>query len=208
MTARSVKAAPLTDAAKPPLIVGIGGGASERSSTDQALALALAEAQRAGARTVKFGGEALTRLPLYLSKRADRSRAAKTLIDAVRAADGLIIASPGYHGSVSGVVKNAIDYIEQTSKDGRPYLTYLPVGLIAIAGGPQAATSTLGTLRTIAHALRGWPTPFGAAINSSGGLFEDGTCRDPQIAAQLGLVGTQVVMFARMASAYRSTPSL
>ena len=56
-------------------------------------------------------------------------------IEAIRSADGVIIASPGYHGSVSGLVKNAIDYIEETARDERVYLDGLPVGLIVTAYG-------------------------------------------------------------------------
>ena len=184
-----------------PLIVGIGGGASTSSSTDQALALALAQAKRNGARTVIFGGQSLAQLPLYLTPGASSSHMAKALVEAVRSADGLIVASPGYHGSISGAVKNAIDYIEETSRDPRPYLTDLPIGLIAVAGGHQAAVSTLWALRTIAHALRAWPTPFGAAINSSGGVFRDGVCTDELIRGHLDLVGNQVSQFALRALA-------
>jgi FMN reductase len=178
--------------ANSPLIIGIGGGASTGSATDQALALALAEAKRSGARTLMFGCEQLSNLPIFLTPESTSSPERRALIAAVRGADGLIIASPGYHGTISGKVKNAIDYIEDTSKDPRPYLTDLPVGLIAVAGGHQAAVSTLATLRTIAHSLRAWPTPFGATINSSGGIFRDGVCTDETICNHLRLVGTQV----------------
>ena len=41
------------------------------------------------------------------------------------------------------------------------------MGLIATAAGWQAAVSTLQALRTITHALRGWPTPMGLAINTA-----------------------------------------
>jgi FMN reductase len=120
------------------------------------------------------------------------------LVTAIRAADGVIIASPGYHGSISGLVKNAIDFVEDTAKDARVYLDGVPVGLIATAYGWQATGSTLATLRSIVHALRGWPTPLGAAINSSGGIFRDGLCSDPSAASQLELVGRQVTRFARL----------
>lgn len=179
-----------------PLIVGIGGGASIGSSTDQALALALLEARRQGAQTIIFGGQALAQLPLYLTPAASASPGAKALIDAIRSADGLIIASPGYHGSISGAVKNAIDYVEETSNDPRPYFSDLPVGLITVASGHQAAVSTLLALRTIVHALRAWPTPFGAAINSVGGVFRDGVCTDESTRRHLDLVATQVLQFA------------
>ncbi|WP_191488156.1 NADPH-dependent FMN reductase [Pseudomonas sp. FEN] len=179
-----------------PFIVGIGGTASKGSSTEQALALALSAAEEAGGRTQLFGGEALLALPHYVPGSAARNNDGQALIEAVRAADGLIIASPGYHGTISGLVKNAIDYFEEMSRDERIYLDGLPVGLIATAYGWQATGGTLGALRSIVHALRGWPTPMGAAINSSGKVFSDGICQDQAAANQLNLVGRQVVEFA------------
>jgi FMN reductase len=57
--------------------------------------------------------------------------------------------------------------------------------------------SSLLSLRTVVHALRGWPTPFGAAVRTSSGLFDrEGTCEDQAIADQLTLVGRQVVLGA------------
>jgi FMN reductase len=183
---------------KTPFIVGIGGAHNIGSSTEQALIVALNSAEKAGARTQLFGGETLLRLPHYLSPGTPDSSEGKELVAAIRAADGVIIASPGYHGSISGLVKNAIDYFEETSKDARVYLDGVPVGLIATAYGWQATGTTLATLRSIVHALRGWPTPLGAAINSSGGIFKGGVCTDEGAARQLDLVGRQVYEFARL----------
>jgi FMN reductase len=180
------------------LIVGIGGTATANSSTEQSLRIALAAAERAGAQVRMFGGEMLAGLPHYLTEASKRDEIGRRLVDAVREADGLIIASPGYHGSISGIVKNAIDYFEETAKDERVYLDGVPVGLIATAYGWQATGSTLMTLRGIVHALRGWPTPLGAAINSSGGIFKDGICTDASASNQLDLVGKQVFEFARL----------
>jgi FMN reductase len=181
-----------------PFIVGIGGTATHGSSTEQALALALASAERAGATVEMFGGAALASLPHYLTDGTSTSPEGLRLVAAVRQANGLIIASPGYHGSISGLVKNAIDYLEETAKDARVYLDGVPVGLIATAYGWQATGSTLATLRSIVHALRGWPTPLGAAINTSARIFNGGECSDPAAANQLDLVGRQVYQFARL----------
>ena len=181
-----------------PFIVGIGGTAAPSGSTEQALAIALRSAEARGALVQLIGGELLARLPHYLTPGTRESADARELVRAIRAADGLILASPGYHGSISGLVKNAIEYVEETSKDARVYLDGVPVGLIACAYGWQATGSTLATLRSIVHALRGWPTPMGAAIRTAGGLFKDGECSDPAVKTQLEIVGRQVVEFAKL----------
>lgn len=195
----------MSESTAKPFIVGIGGTASPNSSTEQALAIALASAERAGAEVKLFGAVTLAALPHYLTEGSTTSGEGRELVEAVRRADGVIIASPGYHGSISGLVKNAIDYLEETSKDARVYLDGVPVGLIATAYGWQATGSTLATLRSIVHALRGWPTPLGAAINSSGGIFKNGVCSDAGASNQLELVGRQVHEFARLR---RTNPSV
>ena len=181
-----------------PLVVGIGGTIGGVSSTERALRIALDAACREGFRTRMFRGADMARLPLYDPRATSRTEHERAFVDTVREASAVIIASPGYHGSISGVVKNALDLLEETARDPRPYLADLPVGLIATAYGWQATGSTIAALRSIVHALRGWPTPLGAAINSSGGIFKNGCCSDPAAAAQLQLVGRQVVEFARM----------
>jgi FMN reductase len=186
-----------------PLIVGIGGTVGGPSSTERALKIALRAASAAGLRTQLFGGTELERLPLYNPKAPLRSEEERAFVGAVREASALIIASPGYHGNISGAVKNALDLIEETARDPRrPYLADVPVGLIATAHGWQATGSTIAAMRSIVHALRGWPTPFAAAINCQAVKFNDeGGVSDAEVEAQLVMVGEQVARFARVATA-------
>lgn len=177
-----------------PLIVGIGGTTGGPSSTKSALRVALGVAEAMGARTLLFGGDALARLPHYNPKSSERTEDEQTLVDAVREAKGLIVASPGYHGSVSGLVKNALDLLEDTAEDPeRPYLTDMPVGLIATAYGWQATGGATAALRSIVHAFRGWPTPFAAAVNCKLSRFDHATgTTEPEVMEQLATVGRQV----------------
>ncbi|MGH3451141.1 MAG: NADPH-dependent FMN reductase, partial [Haloechinothrix sp.] len=72
------------------------------------------------------------------------------------------------------------------------------VGTIAVAFGWQASVTTLNQLRTTVHALRGWPTPLGGAVNSVETKFdESGGSSDDKVEATLRLIGEQVVDFAR-----------
>ncbi len=183
--------------AEAPLVVGIGGTIGAIASTERALRIALDAAEREGFRTRLFGGEDMARLPLYDPRSIARTPHEQDFVEAVRGASALIIASPGYHGSISGVVKNALDLLEETAKDDRPYLADMPVGLIATAYGWQATGSTIAALRSIVHALRGWPTPFAAAINTQITKFDDqGGVTDPAVLEQLCLIGKQVARFA------------
>ena len=180
-----------------PLIVGLGGTGSAGGYTDRVLRRALDAVEEAGANTAFFDGAALD-MPMYSYDGARTDKAA-ALIDALRKADGVVIASPGYHGTISGLIKNALDYVEDMAGDKRAYFEGRAVGLIAVAAGWQATGSTLATLRSITHALRGWPTPMAVAINSAQPVFDqNGEIADASIANQLSVLAGQIVAFARM----------
>lgn len=185
-----------------PHILGIGGTTRPDSSTEKALRVALASAEAAGATTTAFLGADLAALPMYAPEDPERTIAAKRFVAEVTRADGLIIASPAYHGGVSGMVKNALDYVEDLRDGERPYFDGRAVGCIATGAGWQGIVVTLESLRTITHALRGWPTPLGAAVNSLDKPFgPDGVVVDPKVDFQLRTVGQEVVAFARAQAA-------
>lgn len=179
-------------------IVAIGGSTRPGSSSELAVRQAGRAAEEAGARVVYVTGRDLI-LPIYDTESTDRTDQARSLVEAIRGAHGMLIASPGYHGGISGMVKNALDYIEDLREDTHPYLHNRAVGCIAVAYGWQATVSTLQQLRQVTHALRGWPTPLGATINAQVTRFAaDGSTEDEAAAAQLATIGQQVVEFARM----------
>ncbi|MGH4022949.1 MAG: NADPH-dependent FMN reductase [Pseudonocardiaceae bacterium] len=178
-------------------VVGIGGSIRDDSQSERALRLVLDGARTAGAETVAVTGVELV-LPFYDPSVPERPEAAVRLVRLVRAADGVVLVSPGYHGTVSGLVKNALDYVEDLRDEPRPYLDGRAVGCVAAAKGWQAAVTTLTALRSIVHALRGWPTPLGAALNSAEVSFDpDGGVSDPVVSRTLHTIGEQVVQFAR-----------
>ena len=138
---------------------------------------------------------------MYTPDRPERTPAARRLVDELARSDGVIMSSPGYHGGLSGLIKNALDYAEDLRNAELPYLEGRAVGCIACASGWQATTTTLIALRSVVHALRGWPTPLGVAINSAEGLTEPGAdSADDAVQRQLETLGHQVVEFARLRS--------
>ena len=180
-----------------PYIVAVGGTLRPGSTTEKAMQHVLDTAHRAGARTRLISGPAL-QLPMYEPDNPERTDAARDLVAQLALADGIILGSPGYHGSISGLVKNALDYAEDLRGDRRPYFSGRAVGCIATGGGWPGAVNTLGALRDIVHALRGWPTPLGAAINSSERLFDDeGQCLVPRVAQMLDLIAAEVLDFLK-----------
>jgi FMN reductase len=184
-----------------PFIVGLGGTLRANSSTERALRLCLASVEKHGGRTRLFSAEDID-LPMYAPHKLERTPRALELVKSLRDADAVVVGSPGYHGAVSGLVKNALDYIEDLREDPRVYLDNTPWGCISCAYGWQAAVGTLTQLRGIGHALRAWPTPLGVAINSADPIWDPSgelaqTEQGKAVANQLELLATQVLAFAQ-----------
>jgi len=83
-----------SDSARP-LIVGIGGTVREGSSTERALLASLRTAAAGCARTRFLGGAFLANLPIYNPQPGGPTADQVALADAIREADGVIIATPG-----------------------------------------------------------------------------------------------------------------
>ncbi|MGZ3305773.1 MAG: NADPH-dependent FMN reductase [Asticcacaulis sp.] len=181
-----------------PFIVGFGGAIRSGSSTERLVGRVLAQAEALGARTQQFDGAALAALPHYDPGNPLRTTLQTQFLDAIRRADAVVIGSPVYHGGIAGVVKNAIDLIGDLAKDDRVFLDGRPVGLVVSAGGEQGAGVTLSAMRDIVHALRGWPTPVGVAVNANGQpiFTEDGAIASASLAKAVATQAAQLLAFA------------
>ena len=157
-------------------IVGIGGSLRPDSYSQTALNIALQRVEALGAttetldlRTMKLpfcdGGDEYPGYP-------DLERLRST----VKQADGLILATPEYHGSVSGVLKNALDLMSFEQLDGKV------TGLISILGG-QSNSNALNHLRLIMRWVHAWVIPEQIAVGQAWKAFNsDGKLLDEKLA--------------------------
>ncbi len=182
---------------RPLRVLGIGGTVRPFSSSELALRHALAAAAERGAETEILTAGDLA-LSMYDPQSAEACEAAARLLDAVRRADCLVFATPGYHGGMSGLLKNVLDHLQGLADDPAPYIHGKAVGCIVSAAGWQAGATVLASVRATVHSLRGWPTPLGVVINSSLKPFgPGGEVVDAKVGEQLAILGGEVMEFAR-----------
>jgi FMN reductase len=99
-------------------IVGLGGSLAAVSRSRAALVTALEGAEAAGAHTDLRELD----LPMYDPDADALTPAATRLIETAHAADGLVWSSPLYQGSISGALKNALDWLHLLGDRDPPYL--------------------------------------------------------------------------------------
>jgi FMN reductase len=170
------------------LVVALGGSLRATSYTRLALKLALEGAAEVGAQTHLID---LRDYQLVFCNSGDYPADVTRLRQAVQRAQGIILGTPEYHSSFSGVLKNALDLMGFDQFEGKM------VGLVGVSGGQMGAAHALNSLRAIGRALHAWVIPEQASIPRAAQAFNPaGQLLDPALDERVRAVGRQVARFA------------
>jgi FMN reductase len=184
-------------------IVGLGGSLRHTSKSRAALQQALEGAAAAGAETRLLDLRELD-LPMYNADDDEPGEAAAQLIESCYLADGLIWSSPLYQGTISGALKNALDWLHGLGQRDPPYLHDKVIGLISAAGGTQGLQA-INTMEFAVRALRGWAVPYVVPVASADRVFEaSGRIKDELVQGQLSMLGREIVRVAELFAKDRS----
>ena len=170
-----------------PQVVALCGSRRDASKTRIAARTALAAAADAGARTTLLDRREY-HLPAFDPDRGDVGDA-PALREVVAGADAILLATPNYHGSYSGVLKNALDYL------GRDEFAGKPVGLIEVAGG-SVPKPALAHLRGVCRTLNAWPLPLEVGIPESSETVGSERVEDDALRDRLRRLGRETVAYA------------
>ena len=182
------------------LVVGICGSLRGGSYTRMALRIALEGAQEAGAKTK------LIDLRAYdlnhcdgKEDESDYPEGVFRMRKEVAAAQGLILATPEYHGSYSGVLKNALDLMGFDEIEGKM------IGLVGVSGGAMGAFNALNGLRGVGRTLHAWVIPEQASVPDAWDVFDKaGNLQDEALGERLKAIGRQVARFSYLHTSARS----
>ncbi|MGD2157908.1 MAG: NAD(P)H-dependent oxidoreductase [Anaerolineales bacterium] len=177
---------------EPIRVVGFCGSLRTGSYSRMAINIALQGAAEMGAdtNTIDLGDYDL----VFCDGRHDKTtypEGVQRLRRDVKSAQGIIIGTPEYHGSISGVLKNALDLMGFDEFEGRM------LGLIGVSAGMMGAVHPLNSLRTIGRALRAWVIPQQVIIPQAWKIFDQqGNLQDEALEQRLKDIGREVTRFA------------
>lgn len=177
---------------QPIFVVALCGSLRQGSTTHAALTIALAGAKEAGAEVELLD---LSKYQLiFHGAVADESEYPSDVFklkEKVKRAHGILLGTPEYHGSFSGVLKNALDLMWFEEFENKV------VGLIGVSGGRMGAGNALSMLRTVGATLRALVIPNDVSIAQASEAFdENGNLHDPELTARVKAVGRQVTQYA------------
>ncbi len=172
-------------------ITGVCGSLNADGATKKALGIALKGAAEYSAETTLLELRDFN-LVFYGSVPQDEYPPdVLQLRQALKDSQGIILATPEYHGSLTGALKNMLDLMRIEDFETKI------IGLVGVAGGDIGAINSLNTMKTICRNLHCWVLPQEVSIANSAQTFDDdGNVKDAAIEERLLNVGRQVVKFA------------
>ncbi|WP_219836055.1 NADPH-dependent FMN reductase [Paenibacillus sp. R14(2021)] len=175
--------------------ITIIAGATRRDSTSAMLSYYIAALMRAEGHEAEVFDLRVKPLPLYNDDIEEMHPFTSELQDAVFHSDAVVLSTPEFHGSMSGVLKNALDHLSSDQFDGKAVLS------ISAAGG-SVGVSSLQHLQTIVRNLHGINCPEWISIGGAQRQFNgDGTPALPDVQKR---VNRTVSYFLQLASKQRS----
>ena len=187
---------------RPLRLVGLGGSIGRGAQSRMVLEASLAMAAEAGAETVIVDVRDLD-FPVYnpdLRIQEYGSRLAWYL-EEVRDADALLLCSPTYHGTMSGAIKNALDFLQFLGGDRPPYLTGKAVGLMSVGG--ITAVNTITALDHVVRSLNGNIAPTTVVIPNGSVDVAARRFIEPATRGRVEAMMTQVLELAQVLSPLR-----
>ena len=172
-------------------VVGINGSLRDGSYTRLALNLALQGAEEVGAQTQLIDLREYDLIFCNGKLGKDAPPDVLRLRQDVKQAQGIILGTPEYHGSFSGVLKNALDLMGFAEFEGKM------IGLLSVSGGEMGGLNGLNSLRAIGRTLHAWVIPEEVSIPRAYKKFDDrGKVLDDTLRERILELGRQVARFA------------
>lgn len=168
-------------------IVTISGSVRVNNNTDKALKVVENFLEESGVEVNRIDAKELS---LALPGHSD-TEDSLMIKEWVKSADGVIMATPEYHGSYSSVIKLIIENLGFPST-----LSGKPVALLGVAMGQLGAVKSLEHLRSVAAHLGMFVLPKSVSIAGVHELFDDeGQVKDEPLKERIEGLGRALIEF-------------
>ena len=147
------------------VVMGICGSYDLDSANGRMLELILRECRNFGAETVVWD-HGKRPLPLVGAEGSWDSSNVKDFQEMAVSADAYVLSSPEYHGTMSGVMKNSLDWLYSKHTSGKVF------ALVSTLGG-QGSNNTLNHMRIAARWIHGWVIPEQVAVPHIKSAFDE-----------------------------------
>jgi FMN reductase len=168
-------------------ILGVASSMRETSYSTQVLKLAIEKAEKNGAETRILNLREL-QLPMYHPEQNNSPELDK-VTEHVKWADAFILASPDYHGSMSGVMKNFLDFF---------WSDFAGKTFGYICASHEKGLTAMDQMRTAVRQCYGWSMPYGVSVNSDQDFDKQGNITNENILSRIETLGRDLTAYGSL----------
>src|SRR5919112_5380634 len=165
-------------------VLGVAGSIRQGSYSTRSLKIALEYAKKQGAEVRLLDLNTVV-LPLY-DPSAPASKEVEHTTEAIAWADAVILASPDYHGSISGALKNFLDYF---------YEEFAGKVFGYIVASHEKGLTVMEQMRTAVRQCYGWSMPYGVSFDSSEAFDAEGNLRSEATAFRIRMFARDLTVY-------------
>jgi FMN reductase len=166
-------------------VLAVSGSMRPQSQGRGALQLILEAAQERGAQTRMLDLCEID-LPMFRPGASTQSDSVLQALEAVQWADVFILGTPDYHGSMSGAMKNFLDY--HWREFAGKLFAYL-------CTSHEKGLTAMEQMRTAVRQCYGWSLPYGVSFDGKDAFLADGQLQNEQLAARLQMTARDLVTY-------------
>jgi FMN reductase len=166
-------------------VLGVGGSLREGSYSSRGVSLCLELARQHGADTRLLELRAVE-LPLYRPDVEPLPETARGVGELVRWADAFVLGTPDYHGTMSGAMKNFLDY--HWSEFAGKLFGY-------VCASHEKGLTAMEGMRISVRQCYGWSLPYGVSIYGEQDLDAAGVVVNQRVAARLRMLARDLVVY-------------
>ena len=170
-------------------LIGIGSSLRKNSSSTKILRMVLEKSQRYGANAELIELHKIN-LPIFNpNKPREISDDVTKLNNHMRNADAFILATPDYHGSMSGGMKNFLDY----------YWYELSGKIFGyIVSSHEKGLTVMDHMRTAIRQCYGWSLPYGLSIHSEEDFDQYDNINNPRLQLRIENMSRDIVTYGKL----------
>ena len=166
-------------------ILGVGSSMRQGSFSTEALKIVLDFAKQNGAQTRLLDLQQ-TQLPMLYSNNQETKEIQK-VTDDVKWAEAFILATPDYHGSMSGSMKNFLDYF---------WSVFAGKLFGYICASHEKGLTVMDQMRTAVRQCYGWSMPYGISVNGEED-FNGVEITNDKIKSRLEMLARDLVVYGK-----------
>ena len=164
-------------------ILGVASSMRESSYSTRVLKLTLEKAKK-DAETNLLDLREL-QLPMYRPEQNSSPELDK-VTEYVKWADAFVLASPDYHGSMSGVMKNFLDFF---------WSDFAGKTFGYICASHEKGLTVMDQMRTAVRQCYGWSMPYGISVNSDQDFDKQGNITNENILSSIETIARDLVVY-------------